>query len=100
MNPYIFENSKKEKIDAEFGKLTVPENRTNPNSRLIELTFVRFKSTSPNPGSPIIYLAGGPGGSGISAARGNRFPLSETTCFIKTSSVKLGVSPALTPLLE
>lgn len=75
IEPYIFENSKKEKIDAEFGKLTIPENRTNPNSRLIELTFVRFKSTSPNPGSPIIYLAGGPGGSGISAARGNRFPL-------------------------
>ncbi len=32
IEPYIFENSKKEKIDAEFGKLTVPENRTNPNS--------------------------------------------------------------------
>lgn len=75
IEPYVFENSKKEKIDAELGKLTVPENRTNPNSRLIELAFVRFKSTSPNPGSPIIYLAGGPGGSGISAARGNRFGL-------------------------
>ena len=72
---YVFENSKKEKVDAEFGKLTVPENRNNPNSRLIELAFVRFKSTSPNPGSPIIYLAGGPGGSGISTAEGSRFPL-------------------------
>lgn len=75
IEPYVFENSKKEKINTEFGKLTVPENRTNPNSRLIELAFVRFKSTSPNPGFPIIYLAGGPGGSGISAAQGNRFGL-------------------------
>ncbi len=26
IEPYVFENSKKEKVDAEFGKLTVPEN--------------------------------------------------------------------------
>ena len=41
----------------------------------MELAFVRFKSTSKNPASPIVYLAGGPGGSGIAAARGARFPL-------------------------
>ena len=75
IEPYVFENSKKEKVDAELGRLLVPENRNNPQSRLIELAFVRFKSTSKNPGSPIIYLAGGPGGSGISTARGSRFPL-------------------------
>lgn len=76
IEPYVFENSKKEKVDAEFGRLFVPENRNNPRSRLIELAFVRFKATSKNPGSPIIYLAGGPGGSGISAAKGSsRFPL-------------------------
>ncbi len=75
IEPYIFENSKKEKVDAEFGRLLLPENRQNPQSRLIELAFVRFKSISPNPGSPIIYLAGGPGGSGIASARGSRFPV-------------------------
>ncbi len=75
IEPYVFENSKKEKVDAEFGRLLVPENRNNPQSRLIELAFVRFKSTSKNPGSPVIYLAGGPGGSGISTARETRFPL-------------------------
>lgn len=75
IEPYVFENSKKEKIDAEFGRLLVPENRRSPRSRLIELAFVRFKSTSNNPGSPIIYLAGGPGGSGIASARGTRFPV-------------------------
>lgn len=70
IEPYIFL-----KVEAEFGRLRVPENRRQPNSRLIEIAFVRFKSTAPNPGSPIIYLAGGPGGSGIATARGTRFPL-------------------------
>jgi pimeloyl-ACP methyl ester carboxylesterase len=74
--PYTFEtNDKKEKVDAEFGTLFVPENRNDPESNLIELAFVRFKSTAKNPGPPIVYLAGGPGGSGIGAARGSRFPL-------------------------
>lgn len=75
IKPYTFENSNKEKVDAEFGTLLVPENRSNPDSNLIELAFVRFKSTAKNPGPPIVYLAGGPGGSGIGAATGTRFPL-------------------------
>ncbi|HET7307298.1 MAG TPA: alpha/beta hydrolase [Gammaproteobacteria bacterium] len=45
------------------------------NGKTITLSFVRFKSTNPQPGYPIVYLAGGPGGSGIDAARGKRFPL-------------------------
>src|SRR5215204_3224449 len=75
IKPYTFENGKKEKVDAEFGTLLVPENRSVPESNLIELAFVRFKSTAKNPGPPIVYLAGGPGGSGIGTARGSRFPL-------------------------
>ena len=75
IKPYTFENDKKEKVDAEFGTLLVPENRSNPQSNLIELAFVRFKSTAKNPGPPIVYLAGGPGGSGIGTASGSRFPL-------------------------
>jgi len=73
--PYQFEAPDGNQIDAELGKFKVPENRSNPNSRNIELQFVRFKSTSKNPGSPIVYLAGGPGGSGVATARGRRFPL-------------------------
>jgi pimeloyl-ACP methyl ester carboxylesterase len=75
IKPYTFENDKKEKVDAEFGTLLVPENRSNTESNLIELAFVRFKSTAKNPGPPIVYLAGGPGGSGIFTAKGSRFPL-------------------------
>src|SRR5262245_1308362 len=75
LKPYSFENSKGEKTPAEFGTLLVPENRNDPQSNLIELAFVRFKSTATNPGPPIVYLAGGPGGSGTGAASGSRFPL-------------------------
>src|SRR5215203_3269580 len=75
IKPYTFENEKNEKIESEFGTLLVPENRSDPESNLIELAFVRFKSTARNPGPPIVYLAGGPGGSGIGTARGSRFPL-------------------------
>ena len=75
IKPYTFENARAEKVDSEFGTLLVPENRSNPDSNLIELAFVRFKSTAKNPGPPIVYLAGGPGGSGIGTATGSRFPL-------------------------
>ena len=76
LKPYTFEtNDRKGKVEAEFGTLFVPENRSDPESNLIELAFVRFKSTAKNPGPPIVYLAGGPGGSGIGTARGSRFPL-------------------------
>ena len=75
IKPYTFETIRGEKVPAEFGTLLVPEKRGNPDSNLIELAFVRFKSTAENPGPPIVYLAGGPGGSGIGAASGSRFAL-------------------------
>src|SRR5438128_166497 len=56
-------------VEAEFGRLVVKENRSNPKSNLIELAFVRLKSTSPKPSPPIVYLEGGPGSSAISVAR-------------------------------
>lgn len=75
IEPHLFEAANGEKIQAESGRLRVPERHGNPRGRLIEIAFIRFKSTANNPGSPIIYLAGGPGGSGIAAARDRRFPL-------------------------
>jgi pimeloyl-ACP methyl ester carboxylesterase len=73
--PYVFTGRGSEKVDAEKGVFEVPENRNDPQSRKIKIGFVRFKSTSDNPGPPIIYLAGGPGGSGVMTAQGARFPL-------------------------
>lgn len=75
LKSYKFEPFSGEPVKAQLGTLSVPENRSREDSRTIQLKFVRFASTSENPGSPIVYLAGGPGGSGIDAARGSRFPL-------------------------
>jgi pimeloyl-ACP methyl ester carboxylesterase len=55
--------------EGELGHLIVRENRKNPKSGLIELAFVRLKSTVPKPGYPVVYLDGGPGSSAIGLAR-------------------------------
>jgi pimeloyl-ACP methyl ester carboxylesterase len=46
---------------AETGRLWVRENREAITGRLIEIGFVRLKSTAANPRSPVVFLAGGPG---------------------------------------
>lgn len=73
--PYVFESRSGDKVDAFRGVVKVPENRSDPASRTIEVHYVRFPATGSAPGAPIVYLAGGPGGSGVEAARGERFPL-------------------------
>ncbi|HSE98154.1 MAG TPA: alpha/beta hydrolase [Blastocatellia bacterium] len=55
--------------NGELGRLVVRENRGNPKSNLIELAFVRLKSTAEKPGLPVVYLDGGPGSSAINLAR-------------------------------
>jgi pimeloyl-ACP methyl ester carboxylesterase len=62
-------------VEAERGTLRVPFRQAHPKGPRLDLRFVRLKSTNPKPGSPIVYLAGGPGGSGIEAARGKRLEL-------------------------
>ncbi len=62
-------------VDAECGEIAVPETHFAPTDVEIRLPFVRFKSTSAAPASPIVYLAGGPGGSGIGTAKSARFHL-------------------------
>jgi pimeloyl-ACP methyl ester carboxylesterase len=46
---------------ADCGTLVVPENRDDPNSRLIALPVIRLRATGSNPSEPIFYFAGGPG---------------------------------------
>lgn len=73
--PYDFRLSDGSDLAAERGTFSVREDRRDPRSRTIEIGFVRFRSTNPNPGNPILYLAGGPGGSGVATARGPRQPI-------------------------
>jgi pimeloyl-ACP methyl ester carboxylesterase len=75
VEPITFKSNKGEIVVAEKCYFYVPENRQKKSTKPLRLGFVRFKSTNPNPGYPIVYLAGGPGGSGTGAARGKRFAL-------------------------
>ena len=70
-----FESSIGQNVEAYEGTFMVPENRSVADGKQIPITYVRFISTSEQPGAPIVYLAGGPGGSGINTAKYRRFPL-------------------------
>lgn len=60
--------------EFECGYLTVPENRERLGGRSIRIPVARLEAESPTPKKdPIVFLAGGPGGSGLleqSAASG------------------------------
>ncbi|WP_339708252.1 alpha/beta fold hydrolase [uncultured Kriegella sp.] len=75
LESYQFVSKAHDTVQAELGSFKVLEDRTNGGSDSIQLSFIRFKSTNPKPGNPIVYLAGGPGGTGTGAAKGARFKL-------------------------
>jgi hypothetical protein len=53
------------------GYLTVLENRTRPDGRTIRLAVATRKAAAPNPKpDPIVFLIGGPGGSGLAEGPG------------------------------
>jgi hypothetical protein len=55
----------REEFVAECSTLVVPENRSDPNTRLIALPVIRAKSTTDHPIEPIFWLAGGPGSTNM-----------------------------------
>jgi len=71
----LFTAGSGETIKAFAGYFEVPENRHNADSRLLKLHYVRFPARTATPGNPVVYLAGGPGGSGIHTAKGPRYSL-------------------------
>ncbi|WP_299947335.1 alpha/beta fold hydrolase [uncultured Microbulbifer sp.] len=73
--PITFTANDGQSTEALSGHFWVPENRNNPQSRKIRINYVRFAATGDVQGPPTVYLAGGPGGSGIGTAKWRRFPL-------------------------
>jgi len=59
------------RVPGQWGELDVPENRNDPRSRQIKVTFGRLPSTGETTGPPIFFIAGGPGASGIGGFAGN-----------------------------
>ena len=74
-SPYAYKLKSRTSIQAELGTITVPLHRDRAKSKTMTLKFVRIPATRPGMGSPIVYLAGGPGSSGIEAGRGARWAL-------------------------
>src|SRR5262245_5108253 len=69
LEPYSFRTFDGSDHPAELGHLWVRENRRRPSGRLIQIAFVRLKSTAQKPGSPVVFLPGGPGIPGTAMAR-------------------------------
>ena len=56
-------------VIMQCGNLVVPENRTDPDSRMIEIHVIVIGTTSSNPApDPLLYLSGGPGSSIVETA--------------------------------
>lgn len=56
-------------LQADFGRVEVPENRRNNASRKISLAVLRVPCSSQDSGPPVFMLAGGPGRSSIEMVR-------------------------------
>ena len=74
-DPVTFTAHSGQSVEALQGEFQVPEDRSDPASRMITLSYIRFPATGETSGPPIVYLAGGPGGSGSGTARRQRFEL-------------------------
>lgn len=61
LEPYSLQTYDGQTHGIELGKLTVPESRAHPTGRNITVAFLRLKSKSATPRSPIVFLMGGPG---------------------------------------
>lgn len=66
---------------AECSVMIVPENRNNPDTRLIALPVTRVLSTGDASGEPVFWLTGGPGNSNMS--------LGHVSLFLDTHDVVL-----------
>jgi pimeloyl-ACP methyl ester carboxylesterase len=73
--PYELKLRSGASVSGEIGSIEVPRHHGEAGAGELTLRFVRLPAAAGAHGAPIVYLAGGPGGSGIDAARGDRWPL-------------------------
>jgi RND superfamily putative drug exporter len=65
--------TEKGSYDADCGTLVVPENRADPQSRLIAVPVKLIRARSAHPGAPIFRLEGGPGITNMKFKKASRF---------------------------
>lgn len=61
LDPYSFRTYDGQSHPAELGHLWVMQDRSDPAKGLIELAFVRLRSSADKPLPPVVFLPGGPG---------------------------------------
>jgi len=67
--PIRFTSVYGDEVAAEATSILTHERHGVSGSHEISLPAIRFRSTAASPGTPIVYLAGGPGESGLNRAR-------------------------------
>jgi pimeloyl-ACP methyl ester carboxylesterase len=72
--PFSFEAPVVGQMTGERGWLEVPVRHSDPGGARIRLPVVRLKTTNPNPGPPVVFLAGGPGNAGTRLLTGSLAP--------------------------
>ena len=74
--PFSLKPRGQPEVAAERAQLKVPLRHAQPAGASITLNVVRLLALQPRAdAAPVVYLAGGPGGSGVSAALGARWPI-------------------------
>jgi pimeloyl-ACP methyl ester carboxylesterase len=68
LEPCIHE-ARRTEYGADCGTFVVPENRSDPDSRVIALPVIRVRSTGSEASKPIFFLQGGPGVSNMGFSR-------------------------------
>lgn|GEM_PF-117481 len=64
-SPCVFDPPAKDVV-INCGYVTVPEDRSDPNTKTIQLAVVVYHSLNPKPApDPVIFLQGGPGGAAV-----------------------------------
>lgn len=63
--PYIGQAADGSALEGKLGRIRVPERHGAVDGPTIELAFVLYESDAPEPGPPIVFLAGGPGAPGV-----------------------------------
>jgi len=71
VNRHFFVLNGLRRVPGLWGELSVPENRNDPRSKQINVTFGRLPGTGRPAGVPIFFIAGGPGASAIGSFAGN-----------------------------
>jgi pimeloyl-ACP methyl ester carboxylesterase len=83
-------SAKGEPIEVDLGTLYVPENRADPNSRIIGVGFARARALQPSNVPPSFHLPGGPGSSfinGLKAGGNPKHPLASGIDYYRFSDV-------------